>query len=428
MKRLSPYLFGGVLIAVLIAWARSPDDVYVAEVNDDGITADAYRSEYIDYLSSTGLPDTPTRRAAFLDRLIGMKLVVADARTSGLTNEPLVAASIRRAEEKLRLDYYVQRTALDSIEIREGEMREMFLRMNTQASASHLYAPTREKADALKRRLDAGESFDALAREVFQDPALAENGGSVGWFGFDQMDPVFEDVAFTLPVGAISEPVQTSLGYSIIRVDDRQPKPLITESEYAAAKERIGRYVLHRRQSAARRALVEGLVADLRVEYHANGVDKLMDIVQGVVELQGESQSSDLLSDILAEPLVSYDYGDARQTWTIGDFREKAQDTSPEQRAAVTSQEYLRQFISGLLARERMLRVFEESGWDRDAEFQRVSRAALDEVVYGFAYDDIVRSLADSMESREHIRDRVAALRSEASVTVHADLLAAIEL
>src|SRR5690606_23169487 len=98
----------------------------------------------------------------------------------------------------------------DSIEVTEGEMREMFLRMNTQVSARHLYGASLEKAETLKARLDAGEAFEDLAREVFNDPALAENGGSLGWFGFDEMDPAFEDAAFTLPVGVVSSPIRTS--------------------------------------------------------------------------------------------------------------------------------------------------------------------------------------------------------------------------
>jgi parvulin-like peptidyl-prolyl isomerase len=457
VKRATPYLIGGVLLAVVIAWARSPHDLHLADVEGEVITAEAYRTAYVDYLAETGLPDTPARRLAFLDRLVGVKLVVVDARARGLAEHPPVTASIRRAEEKLKLDYYVQRVTLDTIRVTERETRDMFLRMNTQVGARHLYAETREKADALKARLDAGESFKALAREVFDDPVLAENGGSLGWFGFDEMDPAFEDVAYSLPVGAVSDPVRTSRGYSIIQVDDRQPKPIITESEYAAGKDRVQRYVLHRRQSAAKRALVEGIVEDLRVEYHQSGLGKLSGIVERAVEIVGESPTADLLS----EPLVSFGRGDARRTWTIGDFREKAQQTSMEQRASVTSEALLRQFISGLLAREEMLRVFETSGWERDAEYQRVSSATFEDVIYEYAYEDLVRSIAipdDSLRgyfdahpdefpgvefdevrgdirgmltrlhTRGYLRSRVASLRNEYSVTVRPDLLASIEL
>jgi hypothetical protein len=258
-------------------------------------------------------------------------------------------------------------------------------------------------------------------------------------------------------VGAVSDPVRTSRGYSIIQVDDRQPKPIITESEYATGKDRVQRYVLHRRQSAAKRALVEGIVEDLRVEYHQSGLGKLSGIVERAVEIVGESPTSDLLS----EPLVSFGRGDARRTWTIGDFREKAQQTSMEQRASVTSEALLRQFISGLLAREEMLRVFETSGWERDAEYQRVSSATFEDVIYEYAYEDLVRSIAipdDSLRgyfdahpdefpgvefdevrgdirgmltrlhTRGYLRSRVASLRNEYSVTVRPDLLASIEL
>ena len=67
---------------------------------------------------------------------------------------------------------------------------------------------TRAQTDSLHRLLE-GESFQALAGEVFNDPELQASGGLLPPFTFDEMDPDFEDAAFTLLIGEISEPVRT---------------------------------------------------------------------------------------------------------------------------------------------------------------------------------------------------------------------------
>jgi peptidyl-prolyl cis-trans isomerase D len=90
-------------------------------------------------------------------------------------------------------------------------------------------AKAREKAQALKRRLDAGESFEELARKDSDDPGSAAQGGDLGFFGRGMMDKPFEDAVFAMSVGEVSEPVRSSFGFHIIKLTGVQPagvKPL----------------------------------------------------------------------------------------------------------------------------------------------------------------------------------------------------------
>ncbi len=81
----------------------------------------------------------------------------------------------------------------------------------------------RKKAEEIKARLEAGEDFAELAREFSDDPVSAENGGDLGWFGRGVMVPEFEEVAFSLEPGEISDPVRTPFGYHIIQVLEKDP-------------------------------------------------------------------------------------------------------------------------------------------------------------------------------------------------------------
>lgn len=64
--------------------------------------------------------------------------------------------------------------------------------------------------------LDAGEAFEEVAREYSDDPSVAQNGGALGRFGRGQMVPPFEEAAFSLAVGELSDPVKTRFGYHLI--------------------------------------------------------------------------------------------------------------------------------------------------------------------------------------------------------------------
>ena len=350
-------------VTLLVAWIAIPDSQsptgnpheVLARVGDRHITDADYRPAYFSYIGDTGLPDSPRRRSDFLDRLIGVKLLVVDAQRRGLDKSDAYRAAAARATEKLKLDYYVQQVALDTIQVREAELRQMFLRMNTTIHARHLYAESIEAARVLRDRLAGGASFEELAQEVFDDPALAESGGDLGYFGFDEMDPVFEDAAYMLPIGEVSEPVRTSQGYSIIEVLDRQPKPLLTESEFAQRKDRVNQYVLYRRHADAKKALVSQIVNSLELEYDREGLAVLVGFISGSVTLDDEAPAPEML----ATPLVSFGEGAGRRTWTVGDFRDHAESTSPEQREAVRSEIYLRQFIEGLVARAYMIVLFD---------------------------------------------------------------------
>ena len=63
-----------------------------------------------------------------------------------------------------------------------------------------------------------GEDWNKIAAEVSTDTNTADFGGDLGWFGRGVMVKEFEDAAFSLEVGAISQPVKTDFGYAIIRV------------------------------------------------------------------------------------------------------------------------------------------------------------------------------------------------------------------
>jgi peptidyl-prolyl cis-trans isomerase C len=85
----------------------------------------------------------------------------------------------------------------------------------TQVAAQHILVKTLEEAEALRIQLEDGATFGDLASAHSSCPSKAQ-GGMLGSFTRGQMVKPFEDAAFALPLGGVSEPVQTQFGYHLI--------------------------------------------------------------------------------------------------------------------------------------------------------------------------------------------------------------------
>ena len=86
--------------------------------------------------------------------------------------------------------------------------------------ASHILVDTEEEALELKKRIENGESFESLAQE-YSKCMSREKGGNLGFFKRGQMVKPFEDAAFSLPIGVVSDPVKTEYGWHLIKVTSK---------------------------------------------------------------------------------------------------------------------------------------------------------------------------------------------------------------
>lgn len=390
-------LFPIVWFGADAGWKRGSDEaVWVARVATSSITLDDYRDAYADYLLSTGLPDMPKRRGDFLERLISMRLLALQAEETGLDDSQEFRQSWERVRQKLLIEGFVKTRVLAPIDVTEAELKDMFVRVNTRLEASHLYAGTLAEAEALKRRLDEGASFEELAQEVFASEALQQSGGSVGEFGFDEMDRAFEDAAYAMEPGQISGPVRTAQGYSIIRLDNRFTSPMLTESEFARRLDGLRRYVLVRKHDAAREQLRLDIVADLSPRFDDSVVEALL------AELSGASDLSEEQTALPTDVLVRFKGG----SMDVASFMEAAANTSDEQRAAVVDRTSLESFVRGLLVRHELLERAEAAGIeDTDAYEVAAGRERFD-LLYETAWNDMLTGIVVSDDSVQAHMDR----------------------
>ncbi len=177
------------------------------------------------------------------ERMIEFKLLAQEARRLGLDKDAktkvAVQLSIDQAlaqamaenatrppdDETIRADYEKDKSRYDQVKARHILIRTP----DSQAPQNPLKKALTEeeakaKADDIRKRIVEGkEDFAALARAESDDVGSGQRGGDLGYFARGMMVEPFENAAFALKPGEVSEPVKSQFGYHIIQVEDRRP-------------------------------------------------------------------------------------------------------------------------------------------------------------------------------------------------------------
>jgi len=103
----------------------------------------------------------------------------------------------------------------------QSQIGESVKTSGEQVRARHILVDTEDQAREVLARLQKGEDFPALARELSKDTSNKDSGGELGWFPRGKMVPEFDDAAFSLKAGEISRPVKTTYGYHVVQIEEK---------------------------------------------------------------------------------------------------------------------------------------------------------------------------------------------------------------
>ena len=198
---------------------------------------------------------TAEGRKQYLQLMLREKTVLAKARQDGLQRDASFEKEIEKFKahqadqladykDTLLVESYLRKLRSKDLAVTDAEVQAYydqhaeFYTHPQEIMASHILVNTREEAETVLARLKNGESFEKLAHELSRDPGSAARGGRLDPFRHGTLVPEFEQAAFALKKGQISNVVQTQFGFHIIKKlgqVDLPPRP------YADAKDEIRR-------------------------------------------------------------------------------------------------------------------------------------------------------------------------------------------
>lgn len=147
--------------------------------------------------------------------------IPAQARVAYLEITPASLADLAAVTDQEIQKHYDARKEDFKVE-EEVKARHLLVRVAEDAPEEDV-KKAMEKIETARKELQAGKKFADVAGKYTEDPSGTDTGGALGWFGRGRMVKPFEDAAFGLEKGAVSEPVRTQFGFHLIEVEDKKP-------------------------------------------------------------------------------------------------------------------------------------------------------------------------------------------------------------
>jgi peptidyl-prolyl cis-trans isomerase C len=307
-----------IIAANMSALAQTPEPAAdkVATVNGTAISREAYDREVNLYQQRAAregqqLPEFQLQmvKKQILDRMIETELLYQDSRKKeirvdfqavenqindikkrfpndaayqkAIKQMDLSEAVIREQIEKgLAINELVKTQIADKIKISDDETKEFYnanldrFKQPEEVKASHILikvdaeatepqkTEARKKIEDIQGKLKKGDDFSALAKEYSEGPS-SSRGGDLDYFKRGQMVKPFEDAAFALEIGQVSEIVETPFGLHLIKVFDKKPAGVLAYNE---VKDRLAQHLKQQKVKQEVDLYLDDLKKDAKIE------------------------------------------------------------------------------------------------------------------------------------------------------------------
>ncbi|MDW7668442.1 MAG: peptidylprolyl isomerase [Bacillota bacterium] len=202
-----------------------------------------------------------------LNELIAGEMFYLDAVENELDKEEEFQSILKETKENLLQRYAVQKV-MEDVDVKDEEIKETYNQNKDKfmdqekVSAKHVLVDDEDKAKEIKEEIDNGMDFSDAAAKYSSCPS-SKKGGRLGEFSRGQMVPEFEDVAFSMEEGEISDPVKSQFGYHIIQLDEKIPAK---QKTYYEVENQIKQELLQQKQFQVYNDNVQKLKGKYNVE------------------------------------------------------------------------------------------------------------------------------------------------------------------
>ncbi|MBU5592423.1 peptidylprolyl isomerase [Clostridium sp. MSJ-4] len=212
--------------------------------------------------------DSDLGRKQLLEQIISFELMYNYGKQSGFDNDEEFLSHVEKMKKELLTQFTIGKV-LSDVTVTEEEISLFYaenkdnFKEEESVRAKHILVESFDKAKDINKEIKEGLSFEEAAQKYSSCPSK-ENGGDLGNFTRGRMVPEFEEAAFKLNIGEISEPVQTQFGYHLIKVEEKT-EPKVKDLE--EVKDMIRNNLIQEKQNKHYMDMTEELKVKYNVEY-----------------------------------------------------------------------------------------------------------------------------------------------------------------
>lgn len=332
----------------------------VSEIDTHKILVKDFTDRYGEYLFSSGTKDNLITRRSILNNMINEYLLLYIDDNKNIFSNPEYQKELNWDKKQTILAYLKDQEIYAKLTATNKEVRDAYYKSNEKISVRHLFTSTEEEANNLYKLLQNGSDFKLLARQIFTDTTLQNNGGYLGYFSWGDMDAAFEDAAYELNIGEISKPVKTKYGYSIIQLEDRKPHPLLTETEFLKKKKHMEKVVRMRKKRTAEIEYVNKLFTPNKVRFDEKILSNIFNNLSYSTKYFTENSRIHTSSAVC----VKYENKSYNQT----EIEQRINNIPFYHREKISSLEGLKTIIKGIILQDILYQIALKKRYDKQQE------------------------------------------------------------
>jgi peptidyl-prolyl cis-trans isomerase C len=217
-----------------------PSQEVLAVINGEPLTQLHY-DQFIEQYSPQVRSMAEQDKGRFMRELVLQELLAQEGKRQQIDQDPEVQIRLQTQMNTTIARAVVQKSVENDSGITDAKLKAHYdanksnYKEGETITASHILVKTEPEAEALLEELKGGKDFAELAKEKSTGPS-APQGGDLGSFGRGRMVPDFEQAAFALKAGEVSQPVKTRFGWHVIKVTEHTEGK---QQDFEQAKEEI---------------------------------------------------------------------------------------------------------------------------------------------------------------------------------------------
>jgi peptidyl-prolyl cis-trans isomerase C len=278
-----------ILLATTLATTAFAQDAFLAKNDLVTVTRADFEAELARLAPEQqgALRASPEKMPGFIESILVMKTLAAQARQEKLDQSPAAQAEIRAAIDRVlaqrRLELHEATLKVPDFAKRAEELYKADPKAYEEKAlyqASHIMVDyscrtteaAKTRAEEARKVLVGGIPLEDVVAQYSDDPTAKRNKGNLGWRGFDQLNPTLQETLPKLKKGEVSEPVSSNFGYHVIVLHDVKPA---RQRPFAEVRESIIEKLKTDYFKAQRQLYLNGITTDPHLKADLKAISAL---------------------------------------------------------------------------------------------------------------------------------------------------------